>query len=104
MRGGEFTMRTEIKAAWRGARAFLNRLQNPDQPPAGVGLALGGGFARGIAHVGVIRVLEREHIPIQWVAGVSSGSIVAAGLAGGLDSKDLEKVARSMRFKDVAGW
>ena len=69
-----------------------------------IGLALGGGFARGIAHVGVLRAFERHGIPIHAVAGVSAGSIVAAAFAGGCTSHDIERVALSMRFRDVARW
>jgi NTE family protein len=69
-----------------------------------IGLALGGGFARGIAHVGVLRVFEENNIPISYVAGVSAGSMVAAAFAGGCTASDIEKVARSMRFHDVARW
>ncbi len=94
-----------IDALSKAAGAFLGRLRTVPQPtrPTGIGLALGGGFSRGIAHVGVLRVFERESIPIRWVAGVSAGSIVAAGFAGGADSHQLEAVARAMKFKDVAG-
>jgi len=95
-------IRFDTKALRRAANAFWTRLQTDEVP--GIGLALGGGFARGIAHVGVLRVLERERITIKCIAGVSSGSIIAAGFAGGLDSFALEKVARSMKFADVAGW
>ena len=69
-----------------------------------IGLALGGGFARGIAHVGVLRVLERNRIPISAIAGVSSGAIVAAAAASGATADEIEKVALSMRFRDVAKW
>jgi len=69
-----------------------------------IGLALGGGFARGIAHIGVLRAFERHGIPIDAVAGVSAGSIVAAAFAGGCTSHDIERVALSMRFGDVARW
>jgi NTE family protein len=55
-----------------------------------VGLALGGGGARGLAHVGVIRVLEEEGIPIDMLAGSSFGSVVAAGYAEGRSAKRLE--------------
>jgi NTE family protein len=95
-------IRFDKKALKRAADAFWSRLLSDEVP--GVGLALGGGFARGIAHVGVLRVLERERIPIKCIAGVSSGSIIAAGFAGGADSYALEKVARAMKFADVAGW
>ncbi len=69
-----------------------------------IGLALGGGFARGIAHIGVLRVLEQNKIPISAVAGVSSGAIVAAAFASGSSADEIEKVALSMKFRDVARW
>lgn len=69
-----------------------------------IGLALGGGFARGIAHIGVLRVFEENNIPIHSIAGVSAGAMVAAAFAGGCSSEDIEKVACGMRFKDVARW
>lgn len=69
-----------------------------------VGVALGGGFARGIAHVGVLRVLERNNIPIHAIAGVSSGAIVAAATASGTSADEIEKVALSMKFRDIAKW
>ena len=46
------------------------------QRPIGIGLALGGGFARGIVHVGVLKALEKENIPISFVAGTSVGSVL----------------------------
>ncbi len=70
----------------------------------GIGLALGGGFARGIAHIGVLRVFEENQIPIHYVAGVSAGAIVAAAFASGANSHEIEEVARAMRFKDIARW
>ncbi len=94
-------LRFDTKALRRAADAFWTRLLSDETP--GIGLALGGGFARGIAHIGVLRVLEREHIPIKCIAGVSSGSIIAAGFAGGADSYALEKVARSMKFGPSGG-
>ncbi|MCC6369101.1 MAG: patatin-like phospholipase family protein [Bryobacterales bacterium] len=99
-------MRTEIHAMTKAAGAFWSRLRDKGEEEAneGIGLALGGGFARAVAHIGVLRVLERERIPVGFVAGVSAGSIVAAGLAGGANAEDLELVARSMKFKDLAGW
>lgn len=74
------------------------------RPAPRIGLALGGGFARGIAHVGVLRVFEREGIPIHCISGVSAGSIVAAAFASGATPAEIEAVARSMSFKDVARW
>ena len=59
-----------------------------------VGVALGGGGARGIAHIGVLRVLEREGIPVDCLAGTSIGGIVAAGYASGMTPDQLEDEAK----------
>ena len=76
--------------------------------PAGrrpkIGLALGGGFARGLAHIGVLRVFEEEGIPIHAIAGVSAGAMAAAAFASGASSYDIERVAGCMKFSDVARW
>ncbi len=69
-----------------------------------VGLALGGGFAHGIAHVGVLRALEREKIPLDCITGVSAGAIVAAAYASGATTDEIAAVGGAMRFTDVAGW
>ena len=66
-----------------------------------IGLALSGGAARGIAHVGVLRVLEENRIPINFVAGTSAGSLVAAALAAGLPVTEIEALARSLRWRDI---
>ncbi len=72
--------------------------------PHRIGLALCGGFARGSAHVGVLRALEKNNIPISAITGVSSGAIVAAAYASGASADDIERVALSMKFRDVARW
>jgi NTE family protein len=69
-----------------------------------VGLALGGGFARGVAHIGVLRAFERAHIPIHAIAGVSAGSVVAACYASGRTPDEIEEIAAGMKFRDVARW
>jgi NTE family protein len=69
-----------------------------------IGLALGGGFARGIAHIGVLRALEKNNIPIHAVAGVSSGAMVAAAMASGSTADEIQQVALSMKFRDIARW
>ncbi len=66
-----------------------------------VGLALSGGAARGIAHVGVLRVLAEHQIPIDYVAGTSAGSIVAAALAAQMPIAEIEAMARSLRWRDM---
>jgi len=94
--------RTRKPNWWRQARNWMQG--GAGRKPAGIGLAFGGGFARGIAHVGVLRALEKHKIPICAVAGVSSGAIMAAAVASGATSDDIEKVALSMKFRDVARW
>ncbi len=61
------------------------------------GLALGSGSARGLAHVGVIRVLEAYHIPIDIIAGTSIGSVVGSLYAAGASIDQLEEAALSMK-------
>src|SRR5437867_13435540 len=60
-----------------------------------IGLALGGGFARGIAHVGVLKVLVENRIPIHAIAGVSAGAIVAAAFASGASPEEIGKIGRA---------
>jgi len=73
----------------------------PWEHPVRIGLALGGGFARGIAHAGVLKVLEQHRIPIYCITGVSAGSIVAAAYASGATPEEIALAGCSMRFGDV---
>jgi NTE family protein len=72
--------------------------------PPKVGLALGGGAARGFAHVGVIQVLEEAGIKPQLVVGTSAGSLVAALYASGRNGQQLQAVATSMDEAAFADW
>jgi NTE family protein len=63
-------------------------------PSSQIGLTLGGGGARGLAHVGVLKVLEREQIPIGAIAGTSMGGIVGALYAAGHSIEQIEAAAR----------
>lgn len=56
-----------------------------------LGLALSGGGARGLAHIGFLKVLEREKIRVDYLSGTSMGSIIGAAYAGGMDLAELEK-------------
>jgi NTE family protein len=85
----------------------------PDARPAPsvrVALALGGGAARGLAHIGVIEVLDREGIPVDFIAGSSMGGLIGALRGSGLAAEDLTEVARSFRFPrwflpgGILGW
>jgi NTE family protein len=69
-----------------------------------IGVALGGGFARGIAHIGVLKVLEEEGIPVRMVAGTSVGAIMGAAYCSGLTIAELEEIAHKVRFTTFARW
>ncbi|HXX59362.1 MAG TPA: patatin-like phospholipase family protein, partial [Dehalococcoidales bacterium] len=61
-----------------------------------VGLALGGGAARGLAHIGVLQVLEREGIPVDMIAGTSIGALVGAFYSYFLEVERIEQIAREV--------
>lgn len=66
-----------------------------------VGLALSGGGARGAAHIGVIRELERQRIPIDYIAGTSMGAIIGAMYASGISIDEIEKVLRETDWDNI---
>ena len=70
----------------------------------GIGLALGGGFARGFAHLGVLRVLEEHDIPVSHIAGTSVGSILGAAYASGAPLERIIACCKGLRFRDIARW
>ncbi len=87
--------------------------QSPAVPPVGqptpkrapkIGLALGGGAARGFAHVGVIQVLEENGFKLDYVAGTSAGSLVAAIYASGKTGAQLQQVAEGMDEAAITDW
>lgn len=69
-----------------------------------LGLALGGGAARGFAHVGVIQVLEEAGLQPSHVTGTSAGSLVAALYASGKSSSELTRLAESMQEAEITDW
>jgi len=77
-----------------------------DQPQLrpGIGLAFGGGFARGYAHLGVLQVFEEENIPIACIAGTSIGSILGAAYASKLPLARIIEKCREIRFRDFGRW
>ena len=66
-----------------------------------VGLVLSGGGARGLAHVGVLKVLERERIPVDVIAGTSMGAIVGGLYASGLSAADIEREVARLQWDGV---
>jgi NTE family protein len=65
-----------------------------------IGLALGGGGARGLAHIGALRVLEKEKIPIHLIAGTSIGALVGGAYASGINADELQKKAEAYVSSD----
>ena len=93
----------------RSVQAFGRELSRQPMPvvtsrPPAIGVALGGGFARGIAHVGALKVLEQEGIPISIVAGTSVGALIGAAYCSGVTLQELEDMAASIRFSNFARW
>ena len=68
-----------------------------------IGLVLAGGGAKGGAHVGVLKVLEELHVPIDCIAGTSMGALVGGGYASGLPAADIERFVRAVDWKAVVG-
>lgn len=64
-------------------------------------LVLGGGGARGAAHIGVLKVLEREHVPIDCITGTSMGAIVGGMYAAGYGAGEIETILRGIDWKDM---
>jgi NTE family protein len=96
--------------AMGGCASVVPGGREPPQPlpavaqPVKLGLALGGGAARGFAHVGVIQVLEEEGLRPDFVAGTSAGSLVAALYASGKTGAQLMQVAESMEEAAFTDW
>jgi len=72
-------------------------------PRPRVGLVLAGGGAKGGAHVGVLKVLEELHVPIDCIAGTSMGALVGGGYASGIPARGLEEFVTGIDWKSVVG-
>ena len=77
------------------------RGSDPEDGRPRVGLALSGGGARGIAHVGVLRILEEMRIPVDCIAGTSMGAVVGGLYAAGLPLDELERLASEVDWDDA---
>ena len=69
-----------------------------------IGLALGGGFARGIAHIGVLRAMEEHQIPVDVICGTSVGALIAATYASGTSLDEMERQSSETTFRDFGRW
>lgn len=74
------------------------------QKPVRIGIALGGGAARGFAHIGVLKALEARGIPVELVAGTSAGSVVGALYASGMNALQINKLALEMDQTAISDW
>jgi len=74
-----------------------NKMTNKERPK--IGLALGSGGPRGLAHIGVIKVLEKNNIPVDFIAGSSIGALVGGFYAATKDIKQIEKIALSTNWR-----
>ena len=86
---------------------FRDFAYGEERPPAErprVGLALAGGFARGIAHIGVLRVLKEAGIPIDCISGTSVGALIAAGFCSGSSLEAMQKIGETTSFTDFGRW
>jgi len=92
-----------LRSAKDKFRAFARGGEEPKERPR-VGLALAGGFARGIAHIGVLRVLREAQIPIDCVAGTSVGALIGAGYCAGATLEEMERIGSLTGFKDFGRW
>ncbi len=70
-------------------------------PRPTIGLALSGGAARGIAHVGVLRALAEHDITIDYIAGTSAGALVGGAWASGMPLEEIEDLGRQLRWRDI---
>ncbi len=120
-RGAALALGTALLAACAGAAAtetatvapgaFSSQAVPVEQAPSAstaprrprIGLVLAGGGAKGGAHVGVLKVLEQLHVPIDCIAGTSMGALVAGGYASGISAKDLETFLLGIDWPKVVG-
>ena len=78
------------------------RRRAQDQRPT-VGVAFGGGSARGIAHVGVIRWFEEHRIPIDMAAGTSMGGLIGGAFATGMDAAEIDDMLKRINWDEMFG-
>jgi NTE family protein len=93
-----------LKTATEKLRSVVTRdgKARPENPR--VGLALAGGFARGIAHIGVLRALKSAGIPVDVVAGTSVGALIGACYCAGVPLHDMQVIANATSFADFGRW
>jgi NTE family protein len=97
-------MGTTVKWLGKALHGLRTFAYGPEGRRPKVGLALGGGFARGLAHVGVLKALEEYEIPVDFIAGTSVGALIAAVYASGTSLAEMERQGCATRFRDFGRW
>lgn len=82
-----------------GFNSFLEAAEQSQRPK--IGLVLSGGGARGSAHIGVLKVLEENHVPIDYIAGTSMGAVVGGLYASGMSPEEIEENIVAIDWKDL---
>jgi NTE family protein len=100
----EVNAQSVLRSAKEWFRAFTNGYAPSLERRPRVGLALAGGFARGIAHIGVLRVFREAGIPIDMVAGTSVGALIGASYCAGASLEMMEEIACETKFTDFGRW
>src|SRR5271167_4215602 len=99
---------TDTTSWLQSAKEKLSSLAQPEERKPTerprVGLALSGGFARGIAHIGVLRILREAGIPIDFVAGTSVGALIGAAYCAGTSLDEMERIGTTTSFTDFGRW
>src|SRR5579871_617059 len=93
-----------LRSAKDRFRAFAYGEEKARSGRPRVGLALSGGFARGIAHIGVLRILREAGIPIDVVAGTSVGALIGSAFCAGTPLEDMERIGATTSFADFGRW
>jgi NTE family protein len=93
-----------LRAAKEKFREFAAGKDASRSPRPKVGLALAGGFARGIAHIGVLRAFRDAGVPIDCIAGTSVGALIGAGFCAGVSPEKMEDIGHATNFTDFGRW
>jgi NTE family protein len=93
-----------LRAAREKFREFATGKGEVLSPRPKVGLALAGGFARGIAHIGVLRAFRDAGVPIDCIAGTSVGALIGAGFCAGVPCEKMQEIGQATNFTDFGRW
>ncbi len=97
------TIRTRVLAILLALACVPAAAQTPTTSRPKVGVALGGGSARGIAHVGVLRWLEEHRIPVDVMAGTSRGGLIGGSYATGMTPDEIEAMLGEIDWNAMFG-